>query len=188
MKTIQVLAAGAASVFWAAQAGAAEEENAFPVFKGSAVIEEGSRLRSAGSGFEFTEGPARDAQGNVYFTDQPNDRIHHWSAETGKISVFLEPSGRSNGLFVAQDGDLVACADEKNELWRIAIKSAEPERLLGSYGGHRLNGPNDVWVLPNGDLYFTDPFYKRPYWSHDSRDQDGQHVYFLKKGRRMPCG
>ncbi len=42
-----------------------------------------------------------------------------------------------------------------------------------------LNGPNDVWAVPTGGLYFTDPFYKRPWWKHDQMPQDGQHVYYL---------
>jgi gluconolactonase len=48
--------------------------------------------------------------------------------------------------------------------------------------GKPLNGPNDVWVHPNGGLYLTDPFYKRPWWSHGTMPQDGQHVYYLAPG------
>ncbi|MGY8690868.1 MAG: SMP-30/gluconolactonase/LRE family protein, partial [Verrucomicrobiales bacterium] len=110
-------------------------------------------------------------------TDQPNDRIHRWEASSGKVSLFLEPCGRSNGLYFASDGSLLACADEKNELWRIDPKTKTHEVLLGKYDGKLFNGPNDVWTLPNGDLYFTDPFYKRPYWNRGDREQDGQHVY-----------
>jgi gluconolactonase len=47
-----------------------------------------------------------------------------------------------------------------------------------------LNGPNDVWVRPDGALYFTDPFYPRPWWTHDTMPQDGQHVYFLSADRK----
>ena len=45
----------------------------------------------------FTEGPACDSQGNVFFTDQPNDRIMKWSVD-GKLSTFMQPCGRANGL------------------------------------------------------------------------------------------
>ena len=54
--------------------------------------------------------------------------------------------------------------------------------LWKGYGGNALNGPNDVWVHPGGGLYFTDPFYKRPWWTHDVMPQDGQHVYYLAPG------
>ncbi len=151
-------------------------------FQDSPVVADGAALTLVSAAFRFTEGPARDAKGDVYFTDQPNDRIHHWSAATGVISEFLSPAGRSNGLYVAADGSLLACADEKNELWRIDVETKKHQVLLGKHEEKLFNGPNDVWVLPNGDLFFTDPFYKRPYWKRGDREQDGQHVYFLAKG------
>src|SRR6185436_11856363 len=57
--------------------------------------------------------------------------------------------------------------------------------LVNEYAGRRLNGPNDVWVRPDGGIYFTDPFYKRSWWTHDTMPQDGQHVYFLPPDRRQ---
>ena len=51
--------------------------------------------------------------------------------------------------------------------------------LVKDYEGKLLNGPNDTWVHPDGSLYFTDPFYKRPYWSRGPKEQDGEHVYHL---------
>ena len=76
------------------------------------------KLEKLADGFEFTEGPACDADGNVFFTDQPNNRILKWSTD-GKLSTFMEPSGRSNGMCFDRQGNLWACADEKNELSRI---------------------------------------------------------------------
>src|SRR4051794_17787028 len=79
------------------------------------LIAPGAKLEKLADDFKFTEGPASDADGNVYFTDQPNDRIHKWSVD-GKLSTFLSPCGRSNGLCFDGKGNLIACADEKNEL------------------------------------------------------------------------
>jgi gluconolactonase len=135
----------------------------------------------AGS-FGFTEGPTCDATGSVFFTDQPNDRILKWSA-AGGLSTFLQPAGRANGMCFAPGGHLIACADEKNELWSIA-PDGTVSVLAGEYGGTRFNGPNDVWVRPDGAMYFTDPFYPRSWWTHDTMPQDGQHVYFLPADRR----
>jgi len=133
--------------------------------------------------FKFTEGPAVDADGNVYFTDQPNDRIHIWSAD-GKLSTFLEPAGRSNGLCFDNDGALWACADEKNELWKIDVKTKKVTVVLKDHGGKLLNGPNDLWVRPDGGIYFTDPFYKRDYWKRGAQEQDKRALYFLSaKGK-----
>jgi gluconolactonase len=81
-------------------------------------------------------------------------------------------------------GHLIACADEKNALWSIA-PDGKVNVLVGEYGGRLLNGPNDVWVRPDGAMYFTDPFYQRSWWPHDTMQQDGQHVYFLSADRRQ---
>ncbi len=141
------------------------------------VIFPGAKVEKLAAGFEFTEGPTADAVGNVYFTDQPNDRILKWSID-GKLSTFMQPSGRSNGLFFDIKGYLLACADEKNQLWSID-PSGKVDVLVMNYQGKLLNGPNDVWVRPDGGIYFTDPFYKRPYWKRQSMDQDKQCVYYL---------
>src|SRR5207302_1502433 len=84
----------------------------------SPVLASGARLEKLAGDFKFTEGPASDAAGNVFFTDQPNDRILKWGTD-GKLTTFMKPAGRSNGLCFDAKGNLWACADEKNELWRI---------------------------------------------------------------------
>ena len=81
------------------------------------IVQPGAKLEKLADGFLFTEGPTADAKGNVYFTDQPNNRILVWRIE-GKLHTFLEPSGRSNGLAFDSRGNLWSCADEKNELWK----------------------------------------------------------------------
>lgn len=141
------------------------------------IIAPGAQLEKLAGGFDFTEGPASDVKGNVYFTDQPNDRILKWSVD-GKLSTFLQPCGRSNGLCFDTKGDLWACADEKNELWRISPAGKETV-VLKDYKGKLLDGPNDVWVQRNGGLFFSDPYYKRPYWKRGDMEQDCQGVYYL---------
>ncbi|MDB5308567.1 MAG: gnl 2 [Gemmataceae bacterium] len=138
----------------------------------------GAKVEKLAGDFKFTEGPAPDAEGNVYFTDQPNDRILMWSTD-GKLNTYMEPCGRSNGLCFDKEGRLWACADDKNELWRIDVKTKEKTVVAKEYGGKLLNGPNDVWVRPDGGAYFTDPYYKRPYWTRGPQEQDVQGVYYV---------
>jgi gluconolactonase len=147
------------------------------------VIEEGAKVERLASGFDFTEGPTCDAEGNLFFTDQPNDRILKWSAD-GELTTFLQPAGRANGMCFDAANNLIACADEKNALWSIA-PNKKVTVIVGEYNGRPLNGPNDVWVRPDGGMYFTDPFYKRPWWNHDTLPQDGEHVYFVSADRRQ---
>ena len=141
------------------------------------ILKPGAKLEKLSGDFSFTEGPAADAAGNVYFTDQPNDRIMMWSI-SGILSTFMQPSGRSNGMFFDRNGNLWSCADEKNELWCIHPDKTV-EVVLREYDGKLLNGPNDVWVAPDGSIFLTDPFYKRSWWTHSEMPQDKQCVYFL---------
>ncbi len=150
----------------------------------SKIIAPGATLEKLAGGFEFTEGPAADKDGNVFFTDQPNDRIVEWSAGERASTDWLKPCGRSNGTYFDKDGNLVACADGKNELWLIT-----PDKkitvLVKDFDGKLLNGPNDLWIRPDNGIYFTDPLYKRSYWQRDPKmQQDGQHVYFLAADRK----
>ncbi|MGO1243434.1 MAG: SMP-30/gluconolactonase/LRE family protein [Sphingobacterium sp.] len=114
--------------------------------------------------FSFTEGPARDSLGNIYFTDQPNNRIWKYSSG-GQLSLFLEPAGRSNGLYIDQEGYIIACADQNNELWRISTTTKQKEVLVKGYKSKKLNGPNDLWISKQGIIYLSDPYYQRSYWT-----------------------
>lgn len=145
----------------------------------SSVTADGAAITKLVDDCQFTEGPAVAPNGDVYFTDQPNDRILKIDTQ-GQVTDFLKPAGRSNGLFFAPDGKLIACADEKNEMWEISLDGSH-KVLIANYQNTRLNGPNDVWVHPQGWLYFTDPFYKRPWWSHTQMPQE---ACFLYKAQR----
>lgn len=137
----------------------------------------GATVQKLADGFKFTEGPSSDAQGNIYFTDQPNDRIMKWDVE-GKLSTWMQPCGRSNGTCFDGKGNLIACADEHNQLWSIAPDKTVTV-LAKDFGGKLLNGPNDVWVRPDGGLYITDPLYPRDYWSRNPAAQLPRNVYYL---------
>ncbi len=154
------------------------------------------KLDTIQKGFSFTEGPAVDKHGNVFFTDQPNDRIYRWAANTGQITLFLQGTGRSNGMAFDKDGNLIACADMHGEIWKIYADGSH-DVLVDNYNGKLLNGPNDVWINPvTGGMYITDPIFPRPYWdAGDPRQQGwepthseqaatgkGGHVYYLAPG------
>jgi gluconolactonase len=141
------------------------------------IIQPGAVVEKLADGFSFTEGASCDMKGNVYFTDQPNNRILVWSSD-GKLSTFLEPCGRSNGMYFDRKGNLWSCADEKNKIWKIAPdKKVTVIPVL--FTGKALNGPNDLWINKKGGVYLTDPYYQRTWWDHSTMPQPGQFVYFL---------
>ncbi|MEO9069918.1 MAG: SMP-30/gluconolactonase/LRE family protein, partial [Ginsengibacter sp.] len=147
------------------------------------VVAAGAQLHLVSSQFTFTEGPAADKGGNIFFTDQPNDKIWEYDID-GKLSLFMEKTGRSNGMYFDKKGNLISCADEKDELWSIS-KNKKVTVLMKDFKGHRLNGPNDLWVDNKGGIYFTDPYYQRDYWKRTQPDLNGEKVYYLPKGKKQ---
>lgn len=142
------------------------------------IIAKGAKVTKAGGGYKFTEGPAVAPDGRVFFTDQPNDKIDVWS-ENGAIATFMQPCERSNGTYFNKKGELVACADLHNRL--VAITMDKQMRTLAeNFNGKPLNAPNDLWIAPNGGIYFSDPYYHRDYWEKGRTElQDLRGVYYL---------
>lgn len=145
----------------------------------TAILAPDAKLILIDSSFSFTEGPAPDKQGNVFFTDQPNDKIWEYDIN-GKLSVFMDKTGRANGLYFDAKGNIISCSDEHDELWSI-----DPEKnatvLVKDYRGHQLNGPNDLWIDASGGIYITDPYFPRDYWTRKNPDPalGGEFVYYL---------
>jgi gluconolactonase len=133
--------------------------------------------------FSFTEGASVDKKGNVFFTDQPNNKIWEYNTD-GKLSLFLDNAGRSNGMYFDKKGNLVTCADEHDQLWSIS-PDKKIKVLLTDFNGHLMNGPNDIWIDGKGGIYMTDPYYQRDYWTRTKSELDGQKVYYLPKGKKQ---
>jgi gluconolactonase len=146
------------------------------------VIAPDATLQKLAGGFAFTEGATCDTNGNVFFVDQPNNRIMEWSTE-GKLSTFMQPSQHANGMEFDANGNLIACADEHNELWSITPDKTVTV-LVTNFQGKYLNGPNDVWITPNGGIYITDPFYLRTWWDHETRALSNEEVFYLSPDRK----
>lgn len=126
------------------------------------------------SGFKFTEGPAVDAQGNVYFSDVQQRVIFIWTIEN-ELDTFRLKSGRSNGLFFDKDENLLACEGQEGRI-TMTSPTGEYKSIASEYNGARFNQTNDLWSDPKGGIYFTDPLYgggKGPL------PQDGMHVYYI---------
>jgi len=147
--------------------GAAEPKPA-----AKSVVAPGAKPVKIVGKFRFTEGPAVDAKGNVFFTDIPRNLIYKYSVD-GKLSIWRKDSGAANGLFFDKKGNLLACQGGLGQVSSITPKG-KLTVLAGKYGGKRFNKPNDLWIDPAGGVYFSDPVYGRA-----KIHQGGQHVYYL---------
>ena len=172
--TLSLVSASASILFFLLFSLTASAQNASqPLFNQDS-------LKLVSNQFKFTEGASVDKSGNVYFTDQPNDKIWKYTLD-GKLEVFLSPAGRANGTMVDKKGNLIVCADEHNQLWSID-RNKKVKVLLSGYEGKNLNGPNDIWLDANGGIFFTDPYYQRDYWTRTSAELPKESVYYVKKG------
>ncbi len=113
------------------------------------VLVDGKGWELVGEGYGFTEGPAVDAAGNVFFTDIPNDRIYKIDL-AGNVGVFVENSAKTNGLMFGADGRLYGCRNGEKKI--VAYK---PDGSFDTLA-EDVNS-NDLVVTSKGTIYFTDP-------------------------------
>jgi len=121
--------------------------------------------------YQFTEGPATDTQGNVYFSDINAGRIYKWTPD-GKVNVFIDGLKGPNGLMFDRDGSIIACEGGNGRLVSID-SSGKLTVLVDQYNQKRFNEPNDLWIDPLNGIYFTDPAFQSP------KIQDGEDVYYI---------
>lgn len=103
----------------------------------------------------FTEGPAVDREGIVYFTNTEVSKILTWDPKAKKLSVYRENSGAANGLAFDRQGRLLACEGGAGRVTRTTRSTGTIEVLCDSFGGHPLGAPNDVCLDGRGHIYFT---------------------------------
>jgi gluconolactonase len=112
------------------------------------------RVKTVKAGYNGTEGPAVDADGNVYFTEKIGNTIQKWTWSDGKVATYRTIEGGAIGQAFDTKGRLLICEfsgkvardDMKGTLTVVADKR----------DGKKLHIPNDIWVAPNGGIYFTD--------------------------------
>jgi len=152
---------------------------AFIVFActNKSITDEGTEVKKLAGDFRFTEGPAVDSKGNVYFTDIPNNRIFIWTLEN-KLDTFSMNSGGSNGLYFDRKGNLLACEGDMGQI-TSTDQHGKKTPIATEYDGKRFNKTNDLWPDGRGGVYFTDP----RYGGEGELPQDGEHVYYISPDR-----
>lgn len=139
-----------------------------------------ARVDTLWSGGRWAEGPAYFAAGRyLVWSDIPNDRLLRWDETSGAVAVFEQPCRNQNGHTIDRLGRMIACEHRGRCVSRYEIDGSRTI-LADSYGGKRLNSPNDVVVKSDGSIWFTDPSYGIDSdYEGDAApmEQDGRHVY-----------
>lgn len=132
-----------------------------PLFaQDNGLIAQGAKVKLVKGGFEFIEGPVTDAEGTFFFTDIDACKIYSMSPY-GEFSVIREHSNHSNGMSLDLEGNLLMCEHTGQRISRMH-SDGSITTVVDSYNDKPLNSPNDLWVHPNGSIYFTDPRYRLP--------------------------
>jgi len=123
-----------------------------------------AKYRIAAASVERLYTGTRWAEGPVWFgdarcllwSDIPNNRILRWDEETGAVTTFRKPSNNANGNTRDRQGRLVTCEHGGRRVTRTEYDGSLTV-LADSYGGRRLNSPNDIVVTSDDAIWFTDP-------------------------------
>lgn len=107
-----------------------------------------------GEGYQFTEGPAVNAQGDVFFTDLRAGKIYRIEHASGTVTLFKDDSGGANGLMFGPDGRLYACQNGRKRLVAYAPDGSESVVAEGV-------ASNDLAVGKDGEIWFTSPGQKQ---------------------------
>ena len=125
------------------------------------LIPADAKLEKVAGDCKFTEGPAADADGNVFFTDSPSNRIMVLRPN-GKVEIWNSKSKDANGMRFDAKGRLMTCCGEDGaRAVHRYEKDGKVTVLADRYNDIRLTAPNDLCVDKQSRIYFTDPCYGR---------------------------
>ncbi len=155
-------------------------DGAFAQEKSIPKVGPAGKIKKLHTGFKFTEGPAADSKGNVYFSDIPNTKIHKVDP-SGKLSVFTGKSNRTNGMMLNADGEIVACQMGAGKIVAYDPKTKKFRVLANKFEGRRFNAPNDLVIDKSGGIYFTDP----DFGVKGKNPQDKLSVYYIPKSGKV---
>ena len=106
----------------------------------------------------FTEGPAVDRQGQVFFSNVAASQILRYEPKSGELAVFREKSNAANGLLFDPQGRLLACeggTEDRGRVTRTDMRTGKVSVLADAHNGHPLGAPNDLALDAKGRIYFT---------------------------------
>lgn len=119
----------------------------------SDVLIPGEGWELVSEGHKFTEGPAADADGLVYFVDVPNSKIFRIEAD-GQVTTVDENAERTSGLSFSSGGKLYACRNGGKKVVVYPDPKNDPAQVKVLAEDVTVN---DLVADRAGGVYFTDP-------------------------------
>jgi gluconolactonase len=164
----------------------------------NAIADANAPIEIVGDGFEWSEGPVwLPNEKKLLFSDVPKNVVYEWTAAQG-VKTYLKPSGftgdntksgesGSNGLAINAANELLLCQHGNRQLAKMNAPVSTPAPDFTSLATHykekRLSSPNDLCLLRNGDIIFTDPPYGLPQQDADpAKETTFNGVYQLTAG------
>lgn len=116
------------------------------------LLMDGEDWQLVSEGYGFTEGPAVNKAGEVFFTDLRSNTIHRIGLDD-QVTLFAEETGGANGLMFGGDGKLYACANRNSQI--VAYNPDGTKEVVCD----GVNSNDLVWSEQG--IYFTDPGNRR---------------------------
>jgi len=115
----------------------------------SALLIPGEEWQVAAEGYRFTEGPAVNAKGEVFFNDIPASKSYRIALD-GKVTEIVADSKRANGQHFGPDGRRYVVATGEQKVLAFDANGQVATMAEGIAG-------NDIVVAHNGNAYVTHP-------------------------------
>ena len=113
------------------------------------ILLPGGGWKLVADGYKFTEGPAANAKGEVFFNDIPNSKTYKIGLD-GMVTPFISDSKKGNGQAFGPDGRLYAVASGTHQVLAYDLEGKAAviaDEIVG----------NDLVVRHDGGVYVTHP-------------------------------
>jgi sugar lactone lactonase YvrE len=113
------------------------------------ILIPGEDWKLVAEGYKFTEGPAVNEKGEVFYNDVPSSKTYKVGLD-GQVSVFLPETQKGDGQRFGPDGRLYSVAGGADQI--VAYDASGKVQVIAD--GFR---GNDLVVRHDGNIYVTNP-------------------------------
>ena len=131
------------------------------------IIIPGEDWQLLAEGFKSTRGPACNANGEVFFADTTNNKIHRIDLD-GRVKEFASDTGNAHCVTVGADGRLYSISEKSGKLMSYDAAGTGSVVVDGTLG-------HSILATPTGGLYVT---------TNGEKPNAPGTVWFIKDGKK----